>query len=433
MVADLLYAPEQVASVTILPGQSTDIASKEIELNIVEPGWARIVLYGYNQTTVDNGVVARLNLLLAPGQSQQSLDLQIIAEASSRRVRDGRLASNRVENGVPTETAADQQLRVTAETGGTVVSNPAGINCGTQCSAAFALGESVTLTATAEPDYAFNGWIGACYGYGKCLVSMNQDLSVTANFIRTGPGTERFDLNVTKIGSGTVSSSPAGINCGTDCGESYDDGTSVILTAAPATGWTFTGWSGGACSGSNLCELDMTQALSVTANFSELSDGQQSLTVRTNGDGRVTSEPAGIDCGTQCSAAFVEGTRVKLTATPMTGAFFFGWSGACSESGNCDIEMSAERQVTATFSTAPKGCTHENSLNLGGQSIGTNRAFHACSSLTTGAGFSVSASGKAMLEAGERIQLGEGLRVMAGGQLTATINANLAADATPAP
>ena len=55
-----------------------------------------------------------------------------------------------------------------------------------------------------------------------------------------------FDLNVNKsgTGSGTVTSSPPGIDCGLDCSESYIIGTAVTLTAIPDGGSTFTGWSG---------------------------------------------------------------------------------------------------------------------------------------------------------------------------------------------
>ena len=59
-----------------------------------------------------------------------------------------------------------------------------------------------------------------------------------------------FPLTVSKggTGSGTVTSSPAGINCGSTCSATYNSGTSVTLTAAAASGSTFGGWSG-ACSG----------------------------------------------------------------------------------------------------------------------------------------------------------------------------------------
>ena len=75
-------------------------------------------------------------------------------------------------------------------------------------------------------------------------------------------------LTVTKSGngSGTVSSLPAGIDCGGDCNEIYASGTLVTLTASPAAGSAFAGW-GGACSGSGACTVTMSQAQEVTAAF----------------------------------------------------------------------------------------------------------------------------------------------------------------------
>ncbi len=67
-------------------------------------------------------------------------------------------------------------------------------------------------------------------------------------------------------GSGTVTSSPAGIDCGATCSHSYTQGTVVTLTATPATGSTFAGWSGD-CSGTGSCTVTMSQARSVTATF----------------------------------------------------------------------------------------------------------------------------------------------------------------------
>ena len=69
-------------------------------------------------------------------------------------------------------------------------------------------------------------------------------------------------------GVGSVTSSPAGIDCGADCTGTYDANTVVRLTAAPATASAFNGWSGGGCSGTALtCDVTMNDAHSVTAAF----------------------------------------------------------------------------------------------------------------------------------------------------------------------
>jgi endoglucanase len=147
---------------------------------------------------------------------------------------------------------------------GTVTSTPAGINCGSTCSASFASGTSVTLLAAASGGSSFVGWSGACSGTGACTVSMTQARSVTANFNTAST----FALSVTRMGTGTgtVTSSPSGINCGTSCSANYATGTSVTLTASAASGSTFAGWSG-ACTGTGSCVTSMTASRSVTATF----------------------------------------------------------------------------------------------------------------------------------------------------------------------
>src|SRR5439155_11540500 len=88
--------------------------------------------------------------------------------------------------------------------------------------------------------------------------------SVTATFMQSS-----FALTVTKSGggSGAVTSVPAGISCGATCSTSFTTGTVVTLTAAPAAGSTFTGWSGGGCTGTGTCSVTMNAATSVTATF----------------------------------------------------------------------------------------------------------------------------------------------------------------------
>ncbi|HTR73932.1 MAG TPA: beta-propeller fold lactonase family protein [Solirubrobacterales bacterium] len=88
-----------------------------------------------------------------------------------------------------------------------------------------------------------------------------------------GPGEEppasRHDLTVEKTGSGTgtVVSAPTGIECGPVCVHTFTDGTKVSLTATPASGSTFSGWSGAGCSGTGTCEVTISADQTVTATF----------------------------------------------------------------------------------------------------------------------------------------------------------------------
>ena len=96
--------------------------------------------------------------------------------------------------------------------GGTISSNPTGIDCGPTCSASFDDGTQLTLTATPDANSTFAGWSGAgCSGTGSCVVTMDQARSVTATF---DPGARTLTVTKDGNGTGTVTSSPAGIDCG---------------------------------------------------------------------------------------------------------------------------------------------------------------------------------------------------------------------------
>ena len=162
----------------------------------------------------------------------------------------------------------------------------------------------------------------------------------------------------TGTGSGTVTSSPAGIDCGGACAAEFEAGTLVTLTPTAAAGSEFTGWSG-ACSGLGACQVTMSEARSVTASFA-LEEGtpppsEFQLTVFTagSGSGTVASSPAGITCGETCVAKFNTGTAITLTPIPAAGSEFTGWSGACSGLGACEVTMSEARSVSAGFEPEP--------------------------------------------------------------------------------
>jgi serine protease len=101
-----------------------------------------------------------------------------------------------------------------------------------------------------------------------------------------------FALNISKTGtgSGTVISSPAGINCGSTCSYSFGYDTSVVLTASAAAHSFFNGWSGGGCSGKAACTVKITALTSITANFI--------AKVRDDYDGDGKTDPAKFDPAT---------------------------------------------------------------------------------------------------------------------------------------
>jgi len=228
---------------------------------------------------------------------------------------------------------------------GTVTSNPAGISCGGNCTEDYDAATSVTLTAVASGGSRFVGWSGGgCSGTGTCVVLMNGATTVTANFADL----DTLTVSRTGGGTGTVTSNPAGINCGGDCTEEYLDGTLVTLTATATGGSIFTGWSGVSCPGTGTCQVTLTANTTVTATF-ELA---RTLTVARAGlgTGTVTSNPAGISCGADCTEDYINNTVVTLTAGAAVGSIFTGWSDVgCPGTGTCVVTMNAAKTVTATF------------------------------------------------------------------------------------
>ena len=81
------------------------------------------------------------------------------------------------------------------------------------------------------------------------------------------------------------------------------------------------------------------------------------LSVTTSGNGTVTSSPAGINCGSSCTATFAQGSAVMLSATPSSGNLFSAWQGACADAGSgtlCTVNLEQSQSVAATFIAQPK-------------------------------------------------------------------------------
>lgn len=122
----------------------------------------------------------------------------------------------------------------------------------------YASGISPTATSYAAPSLApgESAWV---YMVGQPLIQNALSPAVSQSFAT---------LTVAVSGAGSVSSSPSGISCPSTCSASYAMGTVVTLTATPSGGASFSGWSGGGCSGTGACATTVNSSLLVNAVFS---------------------------------------------------------------------------------------------------------------------------------------------------------------------
>jgi YVTN family beta-propeller protein len=273
----------------------------------------------------------------------------------------------------------------TSNTGtGTVSSDPSGIACSGACSHSFGTGSVITLTATAAPGSVFAGWTGGgCVGTSDCKLTLRDDTAVTAIFVPRPSAT--YALTVSPAGSGTVRTMPSGLACASVCTASYAAASSVTLTASPAAGSIFTGWSGGGCSGTGACTVSLSADTMVTANFAPLIApvALSATVIGDNSASSIFSSPGGIRCSTQsssgCDAAFQPGTVVTLFATNSFARMFTGWSGDCSGTAPCTITLSRDAKIAASFSqVTPMANLRLQSAGSGTGSISSNPSGAYC-------------------------------------------------------
>ena len=216
------------------------------------------------------------------------------------------------------------------------------------------LAANLTLTASAStPPGTYTIAPTAGVSFASDTLFNDYDMSTGTPFtIVVG---QTLTVNKTGTGTGTVTADSGAINCGATCSGVYP-GTTVTLTATPAGGSTFVGWSGSSCSGTGTCVVTVDAAKTVTAQFDIIPVVTFALNVTKagTGTGTVTSAPPGINCGADCSQNYAENTVVTLTAAPAASSSFGGWSGGgCSGSAlTCQVTMSAAQSVQATFNAA---------------------------------------------------------------------------------
>ena len=124
-----------------------------------------------------------------------------------------------------------------------------------------------------------------------------------------------------------MSSSPAGISCGTQCADSFPKDTQVVLEAIAADGSRFTGW-GAACTGTGPCTITLQDNRTITANFETTSTPDPTLTV--NRGAREAARLRAVARHLLWDAVLRDlpkGTTVALSRRPATARVFAGWDG----------------------------------------------------------------------------------------------------------
>src|SRR5438045_8508682 len=129
------------------------------------------------------------------------------------------------------------------------------------------------------------------------------EAAVTATFTKEGPEFPTA-LTIAKTGEGTVTSSPAGIECtgaktGAECQANFEKNSTVTLTASPASGYAFSAWAGCTTHVGLTCTVLMDKAKTVKVTFV----ATPSLTIEKAGTGSGTAAATGISCDESCPKA----------------------------------------------------------------------------------------------------------------------------------
>lgn len=212
--------------------------------------------------------------------------------------------------------------------------------------------------ATAPTSLLFTS-TGAKTGYGWCKdAADNISSSRSDSTTITTLSVYTLSLGFSGDGIGSVTSDVGGISCGSTCSANFEEDTVVTLTATAEQGYVFYGWSGSGCSGTGTCAITMTEAKSVTAQFTK--DTHKLYLTYPTGGTVITDTANGVDCGDDsyvCEYTISSLNSINLTATCGTGLYDVSFQSDCSGT-SCTKAMIADVYTTAT-------CTDGMAANTG--------------------------------------------------------------------
>ena len=215
----------------------------------------------------------------------------------------------------------------------TTAASPTAFGTVTGNTGTYTAGSPATITANANPGYAFASWSGSASGsLNPLTITMDASKSVTANFVPTYTVT----TTVLPAASGTITG-----NSGT-----YQSNATAMLTAVPASGYSFTSWIiNGVTSTTNPASIVMNGNKTVTANFAVVPTYTITATVSPAASGTITGN----------SGTYTANTTANLTAVAVSGYSFTSWTinGVTSTTNPASIVMDGNKTVTANFAVVP--------------------------------------------------------------------------------
>ncbi len=170
--------------------------------------------------------------------------------------------------------------------------------------------------------------------FGLCLIAY----SCSKGDDNSPVVSQKFTVSVSASDGGSVSTS----------GGQFYEYSSVSITATPAEGFEFSGWTGTTLTGSSI-SVNVTSNLTIAANFIR---SKYTLTVNTVGSGEVAQEVVNSARGTE---EYESGNTIRLTATPQSDYLFYDWEQLLNNISEntfenpLEVEMDSSKTVTATF------------------------------------------------------------------------------------
>ncbi|MBI9071476.1 MAG: DUF5123 domain-containing protein [Melioribacteraceae bacterium] len=221
-------------------------------------------------------------------------------------------------------------LAVVTEGNGIVNLDPAG--------GIYAPGTSVTMTAVPDLGWEFDGWTGISVfppDQNPTTIVVNDNVTATATFKNLTP---QVALTIDSLGLGSVVVNPEAGDDGT-----FDQASTVKLTAVPATDWEFVEWLGDISSTDNPVSVSLDSNMTVTASYRSTFT-QFALNATIVGNGELVFDPMPV------IDTYDTNTVVTITAVPAIGWSFEGWAeDLLSTSLTDSVTMNSDKNITATF------------------------------------------------------------------------------------